>query len=89
MYVISTKFESSFLSLILEDNLCMALDADGSALPVHKKRTEKNFLDFEYLLLVFQLLDGFGIFLGILLATWAIFCMRKKHFHFNKHSAEK
>ena len=37
MYVITSEYESSFLSLILEDNLCMAFDADGSAPPVYEK----------------------------------------------------
>ena len=37
MYVITSEYESSFLSLILEANLCMAFDADGPAPPVHEK----------------------------------------------------
>ena len=37
MYVITSEYESSFLSLILKANLCMAFDADGPAPPVHEK----------------------------------------------------
>ena len=37
MYVITYENEYSFLSLILEANLCMAFDADGPAFPVHEK----------------------------------------------------
>ena len=37
MYVITSEYESSSLSLILERNLCMAFDADGLAPPVHEK----------------------------------------------------
>ena len=37
MYVITSEYESSFLSLILEANLCKAFDADGTAPPVHEK----------------------------------------------------
>ena len=37
MYVITSEYESSFLSLILEANLCKAFDADGPAPLVHEK----------------------------------------------------
>ena len=37
MYVITSEYESSFISLILEANFCTAFDADGPALPVHEK----------------------------------------------------
>ena len=37
IYVITSEYESSFLSLILEANLCMAFHADGQAPPVHEK----------------------------------------------------
>ena len=36
MYVITSKYESSALSLILEANLCVAFDADGPSPPVNK-----------------------------------------------------
>ena len=37
MHMITSEYESSFLSLILEANLCMAFDAEGPAPPVHEK----------------------------------------------------
>ena len=37
MYVIASEYESSFLPLSLEANLCMAFDADGPAPPVQEK----------------------------------------------------
>ena len=37
MYVITSEYESSFLSLTLEANICMAFDAEGPAPPVHQK----------------------------------------------------
>ena len=37
MYVITFEYESSFLSLILEANLCMAFDPNRPTTPVHEK----------------------------------------------------
>ena len=37
IYVITSEYESSFLSLILEANPYMAFDDDGPAPPVHEK----------------------------------------------------
>ena len=37
MYVITFKYGSSFLSMILVANFCLAVGADGPALPEHVK----------------------------------------------------
>ena len=42
MYVITSEHGSSFLSLILEANLCMIPDADGSAPPVHETTNKQK-----------------------------------------------
>ena len=36
MFVITSEYEVSFLSLTMEANLCMAFDADGPAPPEHE-----------------------------------------------------
>ena len=89
MYVITSEYESSFLSLILVAHLCMAFDANGLAPPVHEKiRLEGGFLDFDYPSFVFQPLDGLVILVGIRKASWATLRIRIKHFHIKERSAE-
>ena len=44
MYVLKSEYESSFLSLILESNRCMAFDADGAAPPGHERLTDGSWL---------------------------------------------
>ena len=42
MHVITSEYERSFLSLILEASLCVAFDADWSAPPAYEKINEEN-----------------------------------------------
>ena len=53
------------------------------------KLTHRKWLhDFDYPLLVSQLLDGLVIFLGIRYASWAALRIRIKRLHVKKGSAE-
>ena len=83
MYVITSEYESSFLTLIVEANLCMVFDADGPAPPVKEKINGQKWLS--RLRLSFARISascGLVVFLGIRYASWATLRIRIKHFHF-------
>ena len=82
----TSKYESCFLSLILEAILCMVFEANGPISAVFEMIKRSGFLDFDYSLLVFQLLDGLMIFVGIRCASSLTFSIRTRRFHIKQRS---
>ena len=78
-YVIASECESSFLLPILEANISMSLDADGSAPPV-KETNNGQKVGFSTSIIICSL--------GIQYASCATLRMRIEHFNIKERSAE-